>query len=171
MANRPDLRIGDADREEGAASLREHYAQGRLSLEEFHERLDAVFAATTQGQLDLITSDLPHVRTPSAPLPVASGTASGDGHGGRADARGRLGMVAVLTGFLAIWLLLLIPTLSHPGSSAEGRFPLLLIGLLVIRVLGFRIFGGRDRTDDRSGPPHRPDDDWPHHHHHGDRHW
>lgn len=168
MTNRPDLRIGDVDREEGAAALREHYAQGRLSLEEFNERLDAVFAAATQGQLDRITSDLPHVRTPSAPLPVA---ASGTSGSGGVDARGRLGMVAVLVGFLAIWLLLLIPTLSHPGSSAEGRFPLLLIGLLVIRVLGFRIFGGRGRTDERSGPARRPDDDWQHHHHHGDRHW
>jgi len=34
-----------------AARLREHYAQGRLTLEEFHQRLDAVFAATTQSQL------------------------------------------------------------------------------------------------------------------------
>jgi hypothetical protein len=161
MANRPDLRIGDADREEGAASLREHYAQGRLSLEEFHERLDAVFAATTQGQLERVTSDLPHVRTPSAPLPTADLE-------GRADARGRLGMVAVLVGFLAIWLLMLIPTLSHPGSSAAGRFPLLLIGLLVIRVLGFRIFGGRSRTDEQSRPMRRPEDDWQHHHHHRD---
>jgi len=33
-----------------AARLREHYAQGRLTLEEFHQRLDAVFAATTQSQ-------------------------------------------------------------------------------------------------------------------------
>jgi hypothetical protein len=165
MVNRPDLRIGDTDREEGAASLREHYAQGRLSLEEFHERLDAVFAATTQGQLDRVTSDLPHVRTPSAPLPTAaSGTADE-----RADARGRLGMVAVLVGFLAIWLLMLIPTLSHPGSSAAGRFPLLLIGLLVIRVLGFRIFGGRSRMDDQSGPTRRLEDDWRHHHHHHHR--
>ncbi|HUA30142.1 MAG TPA: DUF1707 domain-containing protein, partial [Streptosporangiaceae bacterium] len=41
MATGPDLRIGDAEREAAAASLREHYAQGRLTLEEFNERLDA----------------------------------------------------------------------------------------------------------------------------------
>jgi Domain of unknown function (DUF1707) len=73
MATRPDLRIGDADREAGAESLRENYAQGRLSLTEFNERLDAIFAATTQGQLDHITRDLPHVSAPSAPLPVTTG--------------------------------------------------------------------------------------------------
>jgi Domain of unknown function (DUF1707) len=49
MATGPDLRIGDADREAAAASLREHYAQGRLTLDEFNQRLDAVFAATTQS--------------------------------------------------------------------------------------------------------------------------
>jgi Domain of unknown function (DUF1707) len=42
MATRPDMRIGDADREATVASLREHYATGRLSLEEFNQRLDAV---------------------------------------------------------------------------------------------------------------------------------
>src|SRR5258708_33893083 len=73
MATRPDLRIGDADREAAAATLREHYAQGRLSLEEFNQRLDAVFASTTQSQLSHITRDLPHVPAPSAPLPVPVG--------------------------------------------------------------------------------------------------
>jgi hypothetical protein len=82
VAARPDLRIGDADREAGAISLREHYAAGRLSLTEFNERLDAVFAATTQGQLDHITRDLPHVGAPSAPLPV---TTIADERGNRAQ--------------------------------------------------------------------------------------
>jgi uncharacterized membrane protein len=48
VATGPDLRIADADRDAAAAFLREHYAQGRLTLEEFNQRLDAVFAATTQ---------------------------------------------------------------------------------------------------------------------------
>jgi hypothetical protein len=69
MVARADLRIGDADREAAAASLRENYAQGRLSLEEFNQRLDAAFGATTQGQLDQVTGDLPSARTPAAPLP------------------------------------------------------------------------------------------------------
>jgi uncharacterized protein DUF1707 len=36
MAAGPDPRIADADRE-AAAHLREHYAQGRLTLEEFNQ--------------------------------------------------------------------------------------------------------------------------------------
>jgi Domain of unknown function (DUF1707) len=84
VATRADLRIGDSDREAGAASLREHYAQGRLSLTEFNQRLDAIFAATTQGQLEHVTRDLPHVRTPAVPLPVTTGTRGGaNQRGGR----------------------------------------------------------------------------------------
>ena len=64
MATGPDLRIGDADREAAAESLREHYAQGRLTLDEFNQRLDAVFAATTQRQLNQLTCDLPHAAAP-----------------------------------------------------------------------------------------------------------
>jgi DNA-binding PadR family transcriptional regulator len=59
-----DLRIGDAEREATVAVLSEHFAQGRLTLEELDERLDAAFAATTQGQISRLTWDLPHVITP-----------------------------------------------------------------------------------------------------------
>ena len=71
IATGPDLRIGDADREAVAASLRDNYEQGRLTLDEFNQRLDAVFKATTQRQLNQLTWDLPHASRPSAPLPVA----------------------------------------------------------------------------------------------------
>ena len=53
------LRIGDAERDAAAADLGEHYAAGRLTLEELNERLDAVFAAKTFGQLTRIMADLP----------------------------------------------------------------------------------------------------------------
>jgi Domain of unknown function (DUF1707) len=68
MASQPSLRIGDREREAVASELREHYAQGRLSLEEFNQRVDAVFAAKTQRDLSRITSDLPHVQ-PATSLP------------------------------------------------------------------------------------------------------
>jgi hypothetical protein len=53
------LRIGDAERDAAAADLGEHYAAGRLNLDELHERLDAVLAAKTFGQLTRIMADLP----------------------------------------------------------------------------------------------------------------
>ncbi len=53
------LRIGDAERDAAAADLGEHYAAGRLTLEELHERLDAAFSAKTFGQLARVMADLP----------------------------------------------------------------------------------------------------------------
>jgi hypothetical protein len=69
MATQPSLRIGDRERDAVAAELQVHYAHGRLTLEEFNQRIDAVFAAKTQGDLSRITADLPHVPSGGAPLP------------------------------------------------------------------------------------------------------
>ncbi len=52
--------VSDADREAVAAQLREHYAAGRLSLDEFQDRLDAVYRAQDGRDLDLVTEGLPH---------------------------------------------------------------------------------------------------------------
>jgi DNA-binding PadR family transcriptional regulator len=59
-----DLRIGHAEREATVAALAEHFAQGRLTLDELDARLDATFTATTQGEISRVTWDLPHVMTP-----------------------------------------------------------------------------------------------------------
>jgi hypothetical protein len=64
-ARGPDLRIGDADREATTAALGEHFAQGRLTLEEFIARLDVALTATTQSEIAHTTRDLP---APSAGL-------------------------------------------------------------------------------------------------------
>jgi DUF1707 SHOCT-like domain len=53
------IRASDADRDRAAAALREHLAAGRLTIEEFDERLDRAYAAKTLGQLDELMTDLP----------------------------------------------------------------------------------------------------------------
>lgn len=60
------LRIGHAERDAAAADLGEHYVAGRLTLDELHERLGAVFAAKTYGQLSRIMADLPRLRRPTS---------------------------------------------------------------------------------------------------------
>ena len=65
-----DVRVSDADREAVASRLREHYAAGRLSLDEFQDRLDAVYKARVAGELNMVTDGLPHegvVLPPGAP--------------------------------------------------------------------------------------------------------
>ncbi|WP_084957786.1 DUF1707 SHOCT-like domain-containing protein [Thermoactinospora rubra] len=54
-----ELRIGDAERDEAMAALREHFAQGRLTREELDERLDLALSAKTAGELARVTADLP----------------------------------------------------------------------------------------------------------------
>jgi hypothetical protein len=82
-----DLRCSDVDRERVAEALRLAAGDGRLTLSELEERLDAAFRARTYGELEPITSDLPqgpypvpglsapatvsHRTRPGAPLPAA----------------------------------------------------------------------------------------------------
>lgn len=54
-----ELRASDADRERTVSALREHVAAGRLTLEEFSERTDRAYGATTLAELDDVGRDLP----------------------------------------------------------------------------------------------------------------
>jgi hypothetical protein len=51
MPGDPRIRASDKDRERTAELLREHHAQGRLTPEEFDERVDRTFTAKTIGDL------------------------------------------------------------------------------------------------------------------------
>lgn len=64
------VRASDHDRDRTADLLREHHAVGRLSPEEFTERLDKSFNAKTIDELDELTADLPNIDP--YPLPAAS---------------------------------------------------------------------------------------------------
>ncbi|WP_129841902.1 DUF1707 domain-containing protein [Streptomyces sp. RFCAC02] len=54
-----DLRASDAERERAVERIREAVAQGCLQLSELEERLDAAYRATTRGDLERVTRDLP----------------------------------------------------------------------------------------------------------------
>ena len=60
------LRASDADREQVLIALREHLVAGRLTLEEFCERVDAVLRAKVAGELAHLQDDLPEALTESA---------------------------------------------------------------------------------------------------------
>lgn len=60
------LRASDKDRDQVADILRDQYAQGRLTIEEFEERSAAALAARTMGDLAPLTADLPVATTPVA---------------------------------------------------------------------------------------------------------
>lgn len=55
----PNLRASDADRERIVEQLRQHTADGRLTMDEFEQRMTAAYAAKTYGELAALTRDLP----------------------------------------------------------------------------------------------------------------
>jgi len=57
----PSFRVSDAEREETVISLREHLLAGRLTLEEFSERVEVALRATARGELARVQQDLPAV--------------------------------------------------------------------------------------------------------------
>ena len=64
-----ELRIGTAERERAAADLGEHLAAGRLSTEEFDERVRQAYAARTAAELTPLFCDLPDLHPAPAPRP------------------------------------------------------------------------------------------------------
>jgi hypothetical protein len=90
------MRASDADRERVANVLREAAGDGRLTMDELDERLDAVYAAKTYAELEPITHDLPDsaatytpATAPAAPHDPARFGAEPTSHGA----------VAILGGF------------------------------------------------------------------------
>ncbi|MGO9504846.1 MAG: DUF1707 domain-containing protein [Streptosporangiaceae bacterium] len=79
------VRAGDADRDAAAAALGEHFAQGRLTLDELNARLDATLTATTHGELSQAGRDLPDLTVLSAQVSFPRGKRARPGHkpGGR----------------------------------------------------------------------------------------
>jgi len=71
------MRIGDAERERAAAELGEHFALGRIDDDEHGERLDAVWSARTQADLDVLFADLPPLHPVQAPVASSRGGRGG----------------------------------------------------------------------------------------------
>ena len=69
MATDDLIRASDADREVVVDALREAFTEGRLTLDEFDERMSAAYAGRTYGQLRELTVDLPSQPVLGADVP------------------------------------------------------------------------------------------------------
>ncbi len=115
MAYDPNIRASDADRDRVATLLREHHAAGRLTAQEFNDRLDQAFAGRTVGDLDELLKDLPGIdlyRLPEASLTRQPRQVqrppgrAGRGHRGSAGWRAAWGSWFTVTLVLfVIWIL------------------------------------------------------------------
>jgi hypothetical protein len=61
----PPKRVSDDDREQAVVALREHLLAGRLTLEEFSERVEAALRARVGTELARLEEDLPDVFVPA----------------------------------------------------------------------------------------------------------
>jgi hypothetical protein len=59
MPDSGHIRVSDEERERQAEELQEHMVAGRLTSEEYEQRLGAVYAARTRSDLDELRRDLP----------------------------------------------------------------------------------------------------------------
>jgi len=69
-AGRPQTLASDADRDTAVGLLNAAWAEGRLTADEYDQRLSAAYAARTWQQLGQLTADLP------APSAAATGPAA-----------------------------------------------------------------------------------------------
>lgn len=78
-SRRPELRIGDAERDRVCDVLAEHFQAGRLTAEEFDQRAGSAVNAVTEGDLRRLLADLPEPAPVSRPVgaPVAGGSSAG----------------------------------------------------------------------------------------------
>src|SRR5580704_13162356 len=65
-------RVADADRDRTVTQLRESVVEGRLTLDEFSERVGSALQAKIQADLLAVMADLPQGRQTVEPLPEPS---------------------------------------------------------------------------------------------------
>jgi hypothetical protein len=70
----PEERASDAEREQSVAWLQDHLLSGRLTLEEFSQRVEQAYAAEMRSDLDRIRSGLPSSGEPPAVRPPRRAT-------------------------------------------------------------------------------------------------
>jgi hypothetical protein len=66
MTESVDMLVGDSDRSTALDELRQHHDSGRLTLDEFENRLAEVHAARTRGDLDHAFRQLPRSEPPAS---------------------------------------------------------------------------------------------------------
>src|ERR1700712_5360039 len=116
----PAMRAADSDRQAVATALGRHLSDGRLTVEEYDERLTRTYAARTYGELGVLLADLP-AGTPARPAAPASApvllpedrSAGCAAHGGRARSAWA-SWVATAVLVTTIWLITTVTSGVHP---------------------------------------------------------
>lgn len=135
-----DYRASDADRDRATQDIREHFAAGRLTQDEMDERIQAAYAARTDGDLRRLLADLPQ-------LPVTRAQQRAEVAERRRHLQRRLlqqsgGGLALFAVCVVIW--------ATGGDHHHGQFwPALVLIFVVLPLIrnGWRLYGPAPEFD------------------------
>jgi hypothetical protein len=139
-----ELRASDSDRDAVVSDLGEHFQAGRLTAEEFDERMGRALDARTWGQLRDLLADLPATRL--GPQALATGSSSARPQ--RSSGRLAPPLIAALAA-IGIAAAVLV-------NAAHGRWGfiwLLIPGLLIARRLIYCASAARPAPASSPGKP------------------
>jgi uncharacterized integral membrane protein len=148
MPLNPEMRASDADRDRVAAALREHCAEGRITMDELQERLEATYTAKTQGALQEVTADLPETDLYALPVPAAQRARLTPARQ-RAVEHYRTGMRANWAVYASVNLICFTIWLITSVTSAELIYPwwIWVAGPWGAVLLAGALFGPKGRRD------------------------
>jgi Domain of unknown function (DUF1707) len=161
----PAVRASDAEREQTVAVLQAHVVEGRLTLEEFAQRLDMVYEARTRTELEALTHDLPADAHESVPHGRRRPKRFTGVAFGSVERRGRwrvprFASLAVLFGDADIDLRAAEihgQTVTVNALLLFGNADFYVPRSVDVDLGGFTIFGHRrEHGDDADPPPHAP---------------
>ncbi|SHN42437.1 DUF1707 SHOCT-like domain-containing protein [Cryptosporangium aurantiacum] len=127
------LRASDSDRQRVADLLRQHTSDGRLTIEEYEQRVDAAYSARTVAELRPLLADLPVALDEVLPLRTPAPAAPVPWRGEQADPWIRVAVIGIAVllvagavaaasrGFFALWPLLLIGIFMFGGRGGGHR--------------------------------------------------
>jgi hypothetical protein len=161
----PTMRISDDDRQRMVEVLRSHCTDGRLTLDEFSDRVGLVFEAKTGADLELVTADLPTATAPVARVherskrkPVSSAIAIFSGHRQTGVWRPNetIGAFALMG---SVDLDLRQAEIDHPvihinASAIMGSVEVIVPEGVDVELTGFNLMGSKESRVD--GGPRRP---------------
>jgi hypothetical protein len=146
---------GDADRERAVNVLKDAFTEGRLTQDEYEQRIGRAYQARTYAELDLLTGDVPHPAPSVPPAFRPSPSVPRPGTNGNAVASLVCGILGTMTmGVTAIPAIVLghVAKRQIRGSGQDGDGlataglvlgyvvvvgGLLLVGLLIAAIVGF----------------------------------
>ena len=161
--DKPPVRASDAERDMLVSQLRQDMVEGRLTVDEFTDRIELAYGSQTRGELEALRHDLPAagpgeavaVRSQRRPTRLSIGIMGGSARRGRWRIEGGTTAIAVMGG---CHLDLREAELEGPEVTINalafmGGINIFVPDDVVVEVTGFSFMGGRNVRAAKTPPP------------------